>query len=579
VERSTPRYSLRNKMKKLMVTASVSALTFSLLPAASLQKAKADTGETLLEAENAILNGVTVQSSQPGYSGTGYVGNFSDSSQSVTFNVNAHTTALYNLNVGFGAIYGSGKVANLSVNGKPAGSFTMGNGFGDVSAGNVLLNAGANTITITPNWTWFAIDYIKIKPAPAPVPHQVEKTLINSKATKETRALMSYLVDNFGKNILSGQYEFPNTRPTDLDFIYKNTGKYPAVLGLDFIDNSPSRVEHGTSADETKAAIDWWKKGGIVTFSWHWSAPKDLLDEPGNEWWSGFYTRATTFDVDYAVNHPESEDYKLLIRDIDVIAGELKKLQDAGVPVLWRPLHEAEGGWFWWGAKGPEPTKKLWRIMYDRMTNYHHLNNLIWVWNSISQDWYPGDDYLDVVTFDSYPGANNYGPASSQYEALVKLSSNKKLVAMAENGPIPDPDLLPLYHANYSWFTTWNGSVLSDQNSIEHLKEVYNSDYVKTLDELPKISTYLEDTQMKKIAGLLEGYAKSGDLSGPAYVQTANSFKQVEEQYKKGHLEQAKNHLTDLQKHLNNGELQTISAEAKKVVLANAGELMQIFSE
>jgi len=162
-------------MKKLMVTASVSALTFSLLPAASLQKAKADTGETLLEAENAILDGVTVQSSQPGYSGTGYVGNFSDSSQSVTFNVNAPTTALYNLNVGFGAIYGSGKVANLSVNGKPAGSFTIGSGFGDVSAGNVLLNAGANTITITPNWTWFAIDYIKVKPAPAPVPHQVEK--------------------------------------------------------------------------------------------------------------------------------------------------------------------------------------------------------------------------------------------------------------------------------------------------------------------------------------------------------------------------------------------------------------------
>ena len=124
-------------MKKLMVTAGVSALMFSLLPVSSLQTAKADSGETLLEAESAVLNGVTVQSSQSGYSGTGYVGNFSDSSQSVTFKVNAPETAIYNLAVGFGAIYGTGKVANVAVNGQPAGSFTMGSGFGEVSSGNV----------------------------------------------------------------------------------------------------------------------------------------------------------------------------------------------------------------------------------------------------------------------------------------------------------------------------------------------------------------------------------------------------------------------------------------------------------
>lgn len=449
------------------------------------------------EAEDATLNGVTVKNSEPGFSGTGYVGDFEDSSQSVTFHVDVPETDLYTLTIGYGAIYGSEKVANVLVNGEKLSSFTMGSGFGKASAGNIVLNSGSNTISITPDWTHFAIDYIEVKLTPEPIKHNVEKKLINPNATDEAKVLMSYLVDNFGEKILSGQHDFPNTRPDDLEYIYEITGKYPAILGLDFIDNSPSRVEYGAFADETPVAIDWWNKGGIVTFTWHWNAPKDLLDEPGNEWWRGFYTEATTFDVEYALNHPDSEDYKLLIRDIDVIADELKKLQKADVPVLWRPLHEAEGKWFWWGKKGPEPAKELWLLMYDRMTNYHNLNNLIWVWNSIEEDWYPGDEYVDIVSFDSYPGDYNYSPMSGQYEALKELSSNKKIIAIAENGPIPDPDLLQRYHAHYSWFTTWNGDILREQNSEEHLKNVYNHDYVITLDELPDFETYKEDVPLE----------------------------------------------------------------------------------
>ena len=81
----------------------------------------------------------------------------------------------------------------------------------------------------------------------------------------------------------------------------------------------------------------------MVTFCWHWNAPKDLIDQPGKEWWRGFYTEATTFDVAKAMEDPQSEEYTLIIRDIDAIAVQLKKLANADVPVLWRPLHEAEG--------------------------------------------------------------------------------------------------------------------------------------------------------------------------------------------------------------------------------------------
>jgi len=121
--------------------------------------------------------------------------------------------------------------------------------------------------------------------------------------------------------------------------------------------------------------------------------------------------------------------------------------------------------------------------------------------------------------------------------------------------------------------------VLRDQNSIDHLKEVYNHDYVITLDELPNIQAYLEDSQLKKITSLIDGCLKTGDLSGPAYVQVTNSFKQVQDQYNKGHHDQAINHLQKLQKHLNNIELPTISNDAKQVLLSNSDELIHIFSE
>lgn len=552
--------------KNTMVAASIFALSISIIPAKG-NVTKAEFEVRIFEAEDATLNWLTVKNTVAGFSGTGYVGDFENSSQSVTFHVDAPETGLYNLNIGYGAIYGDGKVANVVVNGEVLSSFTMGSGFGKESAGNILLNAGTNTISITPNWTYFAIDYIEVKPAPEPEKHEVEKKLINPNATNEAKAVISYLVDNFGEKVLSGQHDFPSTRPGDLEYIYETTGKYPAILGLDFIDNSPSRVEHGASADETPVAIDWWNKGGIVSFSWHWNAPKDLIDEPGKEWWSGFYTDATTFDIEYALNHPESEDYKLLIRDIDVIAGELKKLQEANVPVLWRPLHEAEGGWFWWGAKGPEPTKELWRLMYDRMTNYHNLNNLIWVWNSIEKDWYPGDEYVDIVSFDSYPGGNNYSPMSSQYEALKELTNNKKIISIAENGPIPDPDLLPIYHANYSWFSTWNGDVLKDQNSQEHLKKVYNHDYVITLDEMPNLKTYNEDVLLRKLSTIIDKYEKDSELTGALKKQLNNSYKQIQDQFNKKHYKQAVQHVDKFKESLDNKGLQNNISENAKIEL------------
>lgn len=126
-----------------------------------------------------------------------------------------------------------------------------------------------------------------------------------------------------------------------------NVGKTPAVLGLDFMDYTESRMSLGAQSTDVEKAIEFSQQGGIVTFVWHWGAPAGLYNTAEQPWWSGFYTAATDFDITAALADTVNANYTLLMKDIDTIAVQLRKLQDAGVPVLFRPLHEAEGGWFW----------------------------------------------------------------------------------------------------------------------------------------------------------------------------------------------------------------------------------------
>lgn len=439
------------------------------------------------EAEDAVLGGgASIESKDAGFSGKGYV--FIEKG-SAELHVTAAAAGLYELTIGYSAPFGD-KKTNLSVNGQSTGevALTTVNAFKDLSAGKVMLNEGENTIRFDAGWGWYNLDYVKLTPASGKREHQVMKTLVNPNASLEAQALMNYLVDLYGNKILSGQQDYKN-----LEFLQLVTGKAPAVFSFDLIEYSPSRVEHGSTSTEIENIFDWAGKGGIVSLCWHWNSPSGLFDTEGKEWWRGFYADSTAFDVQKALADKNSEDYRLLLRDIDAIAVQLKRLQDAHIPVLWRPLHEAEGGWFWWGSKGAEPAKELYRLMYDRLTHHHKLNNLIWVWNSVAKDWYPGDDVVDIVSTDIYNEVGDFSPSSNQYDRLVELVNDKKLVALPEDGIIPDPDLLQQYGAHWSWFSTWTGDYLTDgkSNPQDHLKKVFNSDYVITLDELPaNLKTY-----------------------------------------------------------------------------------------
>ncbi|PVF96821.1 hypothetical protein CPB86DRAFT_708306, partial [Serendipita vermifera] len=306
--------------------------------------------------------------------------------------------------------------------------------------------------------------------------------LANRNASESSQTLMNFLVSQYGNYLLSGQQG-----PASYAWIQANVGESPTIIGLDMTDCSPSRVEHGTNSTAVEDAIAFDKNGTIVNFCWHWNAPAGLIDSDEYPWWRGFYTEGTTFDLAAALADKSSGNYSLLIRDMDVIAGKLKLLQEANIPVVWRPLHEAEGGWVRGRDKKPEPTKELYRIMYDRMTNNHGLNNLIWVWNSVSADWYPGDDVVDILSYDSYPTTkDDHGPVTTQYSQLISLGQDKKLVTLAEVGPIPDPDLLQTNQTAWSYFVTWEGEFITDgtHNSMDFLKKVYSHQYVYNWDDI-----------------------------------------------------------------------------------------------
>ncbi|MDI9414151.1 MAG: glycosyl hydrolase [Bacillota bacterium] len=442
-------------------------------------------GVGIYEAEDAILKNLTVARARKGFSGTGYVTGFKSGNQSVTFVVEIEESGFYDLYVGYGAPSGY-KVANLAINGEDKTDVELPEvegGYGRQLAGSFYLAEGTNSITIDKGWGWYDVDYLEIQKSNTRPSPQISTQLSNPNSNDETRRLMDFLISVYGEYIISGQQVYPNDKNVNLKQIQEVTGKTPAILGLDFIEHSTSRVEHGARSKVTREAIDWHNKGGIVTFCWHWNAPSGL-GKDGEPWWSGFYTKATTFDLKKALADTNSKDYEDLIRDMDIIAEELKILQKAGVPIIWRPLHEAEGGWFWWGASGPESVITLWKFMHDRFTNHHGLNNLIWLWDSKSPQWYPGDEWVDMLGFSHYYQERNFDAASGTFFKLADLTGHTKLVAMTENGAIPDPELALEQGIHWSYFVTWNGDFLEKWNGEEHLKKVYNHERVITFDNL-----------------------------------------------------------------------------------------------
>ncbi len=447
-----------------------------------------------LQAEDGQLTGVTVSTATTGYTGGGYVTGFDEDNDQVALTVRGLTAGLYNVFIRYRAPSGE-KGYDLAVNGaRYSGKFaqTKGDAWATHTAGEVELRTGSNTLVIAKGWGYFDIDYVDLVPAAPPrALRKPPKTLVDARATPEARALMARLVNTYGSAMLSGQFEQP-----DIDYIRQVTRAIPAIYASDLIDFSPSRRAFGADPKNmVQKVMAAHKNGHLITLMWHWNAPNKLInktytDAKGQKvdasWYRGFYTNATTFDLQSALANPKGEDYRLLLRDIDAIAIPLAQLARAGAPILWRPLHEAEGTWFWWGAKGPDALKALWRIMFERLTAHHNLHNLIWVFTAGDKaDWYPGDKFVDIVGADLYP-SDPFDPGSEFYDSLRKRFEGRKLLALTEFGGVPDVEKMRRFGVLWSYFVSWSGDLGPKKITKDDLARIYHNRTVINRGQLPR---------------------------------------------------------------------------------------------
>ena len=345
----------------------------------------------------------------------------------------------------------------------------------------------------------------------------------NAQTNEKTMEVWNYLRSVYGKQVITCQQMMGNECYEDLVF-YNATNDLTAMKGYDFIFCTGSYH----SDDMIDEAIEWSKEsGGLCAFTWHWNVPKDIDNPEGGY---AFYTsEITNFSQVNAVT-PGTKEYETIIHDIDLIATKIQRMESEGVTILFRPLHEASGAWFWWGLQGRDSAtnevfQKLWYMIYDRLENYHKLTNIIWVWNGQNPHTAIHPNAFDIEGIDRYYDQEDISAEalSTYYEKcygelagydkycaeLAGMDSTGKMMALTECGYIPDPDGIKAANTMWLYYMVWNGDfiyetdaagkAMVDLNGTPHpnpkkgitnemLAEYFSNDLYITHNKLPEFS-------------------------------------------------------------------------------------------
>ena len=322
---------------------------------------------------------------------------------------------------------------------------------------------------------------------------------VNRKLSPEASELLDYLASVYGRKVLTGQQGSDN-----VERAFKASGLYPAILGEDLCGWSKRRWDEVYKRNQ-QHALDrlksWRKAGGIVSLSWHWPNPMG----EGGDFVHTQPEGAARPDVGKMVT-PGTAEHRAMMEDLRKHADSLQQLCDARIPVLWRPLHEIEGGWFWWtDYRTPENTAELWRIMFDYLTRQRKLNNLIWVYSAaLAADkgkegcvaierrkrFYPGQAYVDIAGIDIYPnpwwGWKDY--RDDTYQKAFDIMSQvapQKMLALCECQGFPPPELLAKQGPRWLYCLPWWVGKDNKHNPPEWIKSVYPHGLLITRDKLP----------------------------------------------------------------------------------------------
>lgn len=289
----------------------------------------------------------------------------------------------------------------------------------------------------------------------------VASSLHNPAANDAAKRVYKLLYDNYGKKMLSGTMGEVAWGSAYADAVAAQAGKYPAVIGFDYIHipYSPANwIDYGDITPVKKV----WDEGCIPAISWHWNVPDGK---------SGYTCdKSAPFDPSKVYVDGTAEN-TVALADVAELAESMKKLQDAGIAVMFRPFHEAAGDytwgpWFWWGTKGTEVARQLYIWLHDKLTNDYKLNNIIWVWTTQVSDEgklaaaskvraaYPGDNYVDIVGPDLYE-EKTMTDRSDAFAVVNSAVNGKKIIALTECGNLIDPDKAKANNALWSFFMTW----------------------------------------------------------------------------------------------------------------------------
>ena len=268
---------------------------------------------------------------------------------------------------------------------------------------------------------------------------------------------------------------------------FKNSGWSEIASGTDYFD-----ISGDYTLLITEDILKSLQEGGLIIGGHDYTAVAVYLEsngtalDPNKDY--AFYKADTEFDAANATVEGTWEN-KVFTEDLKNAAAYLKLLRDADIPVLWRPFHEAAGGWFWWG-KDAASFKSLWIAMFNYFKT-EGLDNLIWVWTTEGDDadWYPGDQYVDIVGRDIYN--KETADCVSEYTSIAGNYGNK-IVSLSECGTVGLISEQWASGARWSWFMPWYDGTNEDGSPVVHADEAWwkdamNQEFVVSRDELPSM--------------------------------------------------------------------------------------------
>ena len=268
---------------------------------------------------------------------------------------------------------------------------------------------------------------------------------------------------------------------------FKNSGWSEIASGTDYFD-----ISGDYTLVITEDVLKSLQEGGLIIGGHDYTAVAVYLEsngtalDPNKDY--AFYKADTEFDAANATVEGTWEN-KVFTEDLKNAAAYLKLLRDADIPVLWRPFHEAAGGWFWWG-KDAASFKSLWIAMFNYFKT-EGLDNLIWVWTTEGNDsdWYPGDQYVDIVGRDVYN--KETADCVSEYTSIAGNYGNK-IVSLSECGTVGLISEQWASGARWSWFMPWYDGTNEDGSPVVHADEAWwkdamSQEFVVSREELPSM--------------------------------------------------------------------------------------------